>query len=429
MAQRDGTDILALGFGTTVAMWGVGYVGRLPGSTAPSWLLGAALLVCLLAGGFVAGRTTGRGWQGGVQVGTLASVLNLLVLGSLVASHEPNRITPSALLWLPGSLILGALLGGVGAALGATRPAAERARNWTGAFAKVAAAATFLLLGIGGLVTSHAAGLAVVDWPNSFGYNMFLYPLSRMTGGIYFEHAHRLFGSLVGITTLVLAVHLQRREPRAWVRGAAWLAFAMVVVQGLLGGLRVTGRFTLSTSAADVAPSLALAVVHGVVGQLFFAVMVGLAVVTSTTWRGEREPAERASAVSDRQLSAILVGVLIVQLVLGAVQRHVVEGLLVHITLAVLVLGVGLTAALRAWGLYPEIPVLPRLGRALLGLLSLQIVLGVIALAAIAGGPEVAASGGWRALARTVHQANGALLLAGAVSLRLWVGRLLAPPR
>jgi cytochrome c oxidase assembly protein subunit 15 len=258
---------------------------------------------------------------------------------------------------------------------------------------------------------------------------MFLYPLSRMTGGIYFEHAHRLFGSLVGITTLVLAVHLQRREPRAWVRGAAWLAFAMVVLQGVLGGLRVTGRFTLSTSAADVAPSLALAVVHGVVGQLFFAVMVGLAVVTSTTWRGEREPAERASAVSDRQLSAILVGVLIVQLVLGAVQRHVVEGLLVHITLAVLVLGVGLTAALRAWGLYPEIPVLPHLGRALLGLLSLQIVLGVIALAAIAGGPEVAASGGWRALARTVHQANGALLLAGAVSLRLWVGRLLTPPR
>ncbi len=284
-------------------------------------------------------------------------------------------------------------------------------------------------MAVGGLVTSHAAGLAVVDWPNSFGYNMFLYPLGRMTGGIYFEHAHRLFGSLVGITTLVLALHLQRREPRAWVRGLAWMALGAVAVQGVLGGLRVTGRFTLSTSPADVAPSLGLAVVHGVLGQLFFAVMVGLAVVTSTTWRSDRAAAQRASASTERQLSAILIGVVFVQLVVGAVQRHLVAGLLVHITLAILVLSVGLAATLRAWGLYSEIPVLPRLGRALLGLLSLQIVLGVVALAAIAGGPEVAASGGWRAVARTVHQTNGALLLAGAVMLRLWVGRLITAPR
>jgi cytochrome c oxidase assembly protein subunit 15 len=64
---------------------------------------------------------------------------------------------------------------------------------WTSAFAWVTATATFFLLAIGGIVTAQEAGLAVVDWPNSFGYNMFLYPLSRMTGGIYFEHAHRLF--------------------------------------------------------------------------------------------------------------------------------------------------------------------------------------------------------------------------------------------
>jgi hypothetical protein len=321
MTQHGASDVLALGFGTTVAMWGLGYLGRLPGSTAPSWLIGIVLLVCLAAGGFVAGRTTGRGWAGGAQVGLLASALNLLVLGSVVASHEPNRVVPSALWGLPGSLLLGALLGGLGGAIGAARPAAARARNWTGAFAAVAAAATFLLLAVGGLVTSHAAGLAVVDWPNSFGYNMFLYPLARMTGGIYFEHAHRLFGSLVGVTVLALALHLQRSEPRAWVRRLAWLALGMVVVQGVLGGLRVTGRFTLSTSPADVAPSLALAIVHGVLGQLFFAVTVGLAVATSTTWRSERQPAERASATADRQLSAILIGVVFVQLVLGALQR------------------------------------------------------------------------------------------------------------
>jgi cytochrome c oxidase assembly protein subunit 15 len=429
MAQRDASDILALGFGTTVAMWGLGYLGRLPGAAVPSWLLGAALLAALLGGGVVTGRTSGRAWSGGALVGLIASVLNLLVLGSLVAGHEPNRVAPSALLWLPGSLMLGALLGGVGGAIGAARPVAPRPRNWTGAFAAVAAAATFLLLAVGGMVTSHAAGLAVVDWPNSFGYNMFLYPLGRMTGGVYFEHAHRLFGSLVGVTTLVLALHLQRREPRGWVRRLAWVALGAVVVQGVLGGLRVTGHFTLSTSPADVAPSLALAVVHGVLGQLFFALMVGLAVVTSTVWLSDRAAAERASAATDRTLAAILIGVLSVQLVLGAVQRHLVQGLLVHITLAVLVLGVGLAATLRSWGLYVELPVLPRLGRGLLTLLLLQVVLGMVALAAVAGGPEVAASGGWRAVARTVHQANGALLLGGAVMLRLWIGRLLVPPR
>jgi cytochrome c oxidase assembly protein subunit 15 len=362
-------------------------------------------------------------------VGLLASVLNLLVLGSLIAGGEPNRVMPSALWWLPGSLVLGALLGGVGGAIGSSRPAASRSRNWTGAFAAVAAVATLLLIAVGGLVTSHAAGLAVVDWPNSFGYNMFLYPLSRMTGGVYFEHAHQLFGSLVGVTTLVLALQAQRWEPRAWVRRLAWAAFALVVIQGVLGGLRVTGRFTLSASPADVAPSLGLAIVHGVLGQLFFGVMVGLAAATSTTWRSDRKPAERVSASADRTLSAVFIGVLSVQLVLGAVQRHLIEGLLVHITLAVLVLGVGLAATMRAWGLYAELPVLPRLGRTVLALLLLQVVLGVVALAAIADGPDVAASGGWRAVARTVHQANGALLLGGAVLLRLWVGRLLASPR
>ena len=84
------------------------------------------------------------------------------------------------------------------------------------------------LLAVGGLVTSAEAGLAVVDWPNSFGYNMFLYPLARMTGGVYYEHAHRLLGSLVGLSTLVLALQLQSSERRGWVRGLGWLTLGAV---------------------------------------------------------------------------------------------------------------------------------------------------------------------------------------------------------
>ncbi|MBW7939502.1 MAG: COX15/CtaA family protein, partial [Candidatus Omnitrophica bacterium] len=137
----------------------------------------------------------------------------------------------------------------------------------------VGVAATFLLIIVGGLVTSNDAGLAVVDWPNSFGYNMFLYPLSRMTGGIYYEHAHRLFGSLVGITTLVITFHLFRVDQRKWVKNFSLLVLAVVIAQGILGGLRVTGKFTLATSPEEVAPSLTLALVHGVLGQFFLGLM------------------------------------------------------------------------------------------------------------------------------------------------------------
>ena len=94
---------------------------------------------------------------------------------------------------------------------------------------------------VGWCERSTGTGLAVVDWPNSFGYNMFLYPFSRMTGGIYYEHAHRLFGALVGLTTVVLAAMLQVRDARPWVRRLGWATVALVGIQGLLGGLRVTG--------------------------------------------------------------------------------------------------------------------------------------------------------------------------------------------
>ena len=69
---------------------------------------------------------------------------------------------------------------------------------WPHRLAVLTTAATFLLILAGGVVTNTGTGMAVPDWPTTFGYNMFLYPLSRMTGGVYYEHAHRLFGSLVG---------------------------------------------------------------------------------------------------------------------------------------------------------------------------------------------------------------------------------------
>jgi len=291
----------------------------------------------------------------------------------------------------------------------------------------VAAAATFLLIVAGGLVTSHEAGLAVVDWPNSYGYNIFLYPLSRMTGGIYYEHAHRLAGALVGLTTLVLAVHLQRVERRAWVKRLGWVALAVVILQGLLGGLRVTGHLTLSTDPGAVAPSIALAVVHGTLAQLFFCMMVSLAVLTSTGWLVSPAPRADGRAAVDRAFTTLLVPVLVVQLVLGAVQRHLAQMLMVHIAFAMVVVTLAIAAAVRAGSLYRDVPVLPRVGRAIVWLVSIQVTLGVLAFAAVMtrlpGTPPEA----FEVIAATAHQANGALLLGAAVLLLVWNRRLLVP--
>lgn len=423
-----GAETLALGFGTSVAMWFLAYLCRMPPALVPPWLLGAGLLACILGGGFLAGRLSTRGWRAGLATGLLSSVINLLVLGSLLGGGRPNQVVPSAGWWLPGSLLVGAALGAVGAALGGrTRSEGARVPGWTGTFAAVAAAATLLQLLVGGVVTGNAAGLAVVDWPNSFGYNMFLYPLSRMTGGIYYEHAHRLFGTLVGLTTLVLAIHLLRVERRAWVRRLVLVAVLVVIVQGILGGLRVTGTFTLSTSPTVMAPSIALAIVHGVLGPAFFGLMVALAVFTSPTWTGERMPTASSHTRAERIFGSLLVGVVLVQLVLGAIQRHLAKGLLVHVTFAVVVLALALLHGARLWGLYREQPLLQRLGKVLMIGGGAQVVLGFLAFFAVETRVEGAPRAAWEVLLTTAHQGWGSVVLGCAVMAALWTHRLLAP--
>ena len=111
---------------------------------------------------------------------------------------------------------------------------------WLNRFAILTAAATLALIGIGGLVTSHGAGLAVPDWPTTYGYNMFLFPPSFWIGGIFYEHTHRLFASFVGLLTTILAIWLWLREPRKWLRWLGVIALFAVVLQGILGGLRGT---------------------------------------------------------------------------------------------------------------------------------------------------------------------------------------------
>src|SRR5262245_55657187 len=145
--------------------------------------------------------------------------------------------------------------------------------RWLNRFAWLTCVATLLLICSGGMVTSKNVGLAVPDWPTTFGYNMFLFPVSKWVGGILFEHTHRLMGSLVGFLTIILAVWVWLREDRRWVRSLGVIAVVGVILQGILGGLRVT-------MMKDQ-----IGIFHACVAQAFLGLLVVIAVVTTKFWR------------------------------------------------------------------------------------------------------------------------------------------------
>lgn len=419
-------DFLSIGFGTAVAMWTAGYVCRLPGVHVPSVVLFALLIAALLVGGFIAGRHSHRRIAGAALSGLVTGLINLLVLGSLLTHPDEGTILPTLLVWLPGSIVATVVLmvvGGLGGAA-ARSNGDPTGVNWPFAFGCVAGGATLVLLSVGGTVTGFEAGLAVPDWPNSYGYNMFLFPLARMTGGIYYEHAHRLFGSLVGLTTVMLAIYLWCVESRGWVKWIAVAAVAMVITQGALGGLRVTGKLTLSQSADVLSPSTALAVVHGVFGQCFFSTLVMLAATLSRTWRSAETPRRVVASHVDLYLGYAAVGAVLVQLTFGALLRHTTWGLLVHVVFAVAVIMLVGAAALRSWASdEKQTPVLPQIGGVALLLLFAQLTLGMFALVVVltepAGKPSTL-----QVLVTTAHQTTGALLLSSCVTLVAWRHRL-----
>ncbi len=181
-------------------------------------------------------------------------------------------------------------------------------------FAALTALATLCLIGIGGLVTSHEAGLAVPDWPNTFGYNMFFFPISKWVGGIFFEHTHRLAASAVGMLTTVLAVWIWLRDDRRWMRRLGGAAFLAVVLQGVLGGLRVT---LLKDQ---------IGVFHAALAQSFFVLVAAIALFCSPWWR--RLPLEKLSGRAwIRNGFTILTALVFVQLVVAATMRHQHAGL------------------------------------------------------------------------------------------------------
>ena len=275
-------------------------------------------------------------------------------------------------------------------------------------FALIATVFTWPLLFVGGLVTTYKVGMAVPDWPTTFGINMFLYDMTRAPWGVFGEHTHRLYGAAVGFFTILLMLDFLIFGSRRWIKVLGVVALLAVIAQGVLGGYRV--RLNSTTLAA----------VHGSTAQAFFGLMVALCVWTGRSWLAGSRPAPGAAKI--RWMSASLLGLVYLQVLVGAWLRHYsgMDALWVHSGLAALVFGHGASTAVAVARHRRDWPALIPASRALAVALGLQITLGIAAwwlLRPFDGSSHTVTF--FSAMVRTGHQANAGLLIAATVVLTL----------
>lgn len=343
-----------------------------------------------------------------------------------------------------------------------TNEIADRTRRWFHRLAWLTACLCFPLIWIGGLVTTTDAGMAVPDWPGTYGYNMFAYPLSTWFFGpwdLFLEHGHRLLASLVGLVCIGWFAMSCLMGSGKW-RWLSGLALVLVIFQGVLGGLRV------------VLDARTVAMIHGCMGPGFFAYVVGLVVVSSSWWQriGEtgswisshrdtralnRNDSDRLGRIWERLWTARSVAVVTVvlayaQLALGANLRHISESadpsqyrVLVwfHVLTALAVMVGAVLLVSRPVG---PVPGLRRSRWFLITLVGLQILLGLGTWVVKFGWPawfqgmamadqfRIQEKQFWQVTLVTAHVAVGSLILATTVwcTVRLWraehsAGRLL----
>lgn len=278
-------------------------------------------------------------------------------------------------------------------------------------FAVFTAGCTFFLLAAGALVTSNDAGLAVPDWPLSYGSL-----LPPMVGGIRYEHGHRMFAAFVGFLTVILAIWLWRVETRRWVRTFGWVALGLVVAQGLLGGLTVKLFLPPSVSSA-----------HATLAQLFFASVLSLALFTGSWWQKDLPQFDDPGSPRLRALAVATSIVIFLQIVLGAIFRHHGFGIVPHL------IGAGVVTLMVVWTggtvrrRFPQAPALRRGVKWLHSFFGLQILLGGAAWWAVrvaADAPQPVPLTVWITVA---HVVVGALLFGSSVLLALCSFRLVRP--
>ncbi len=288
---------------------------------------------------------------------------------------------------------------------------------WLHRLALTTAGTTLFLLFVGALVTSKGAGLAVPDWPTTFGHNMFLFPWAGMVGGVFYEHSHRLVASGVGFLTLVLAVLLWLKEPRAWIRWLGTAALLLVTIQGVVGGLRVVWL------------EQDFAIIHAALAQAFFGLIVAMALFTSRSW-SEARPRQSGGDGTMFQWFCLTTTLLIyAQSLLGAVIRHTGTAVALHVLMALVVAVQTGLLVLKALQLGGRAPVFKTLSLSLGLLLMLQLALGTGSYAARFMAFGAAWQPGLIVAVTAGHVVTGALMFALSLSMTLWAFRLLGVGR
>jgi cytochrome c oxidase assembly protein subunit 15 len=439
--------VLVNGFAMALAMWCTAFVTHIPALDLPGTIAGPAVIAAWVVASVLAARATPetRRFTAAALAGLLAAMLGLLILGSMLV-EQPTQgspapgtsgLRPGTLVFIPGFLALGAIIGLIGAAL-ASRLDTRRQRqttDWLARFAILTAVSIAPLILIGGAVTSTDSGMAIRGWPASDTANMFLYPISLMAHPQRFlEHTHRLFGSLVGLHCITLFAYAAATRRRPAVISATAALLGVVILQGVLGGQRVNLNDRV------------LALIHGISAQLIFALAVAIAAAIAPSFRSTlpRIPASAGAAL--RALTAALLIATILQIVLGATYRHLRQphALYTHAAFSIIVVILAVIVGSRVAALgsigaghggagSTPLPILRRCGKALWHTVTLQFVLGCLAFAAVMLAPNRGAAsvdGGaipappWQALITTTHQGVGAIFLALAALNALWVRRL-----
>jgi cytochrome c oxidase assembly protein subunit 15 len=312
------------------------------------------------------------------------------------------------------------------------------ASPWPHRWAIALACATFPLLWVGGLVTTTDAGMAVPDWPTTYGYNMFLYPWTTWLAApwdLFVEHGHRLLASAVGVMTTILLLLLWWKDDRMWMHWLGVAALALVIFQGVLGGMRV------------LLAERTLAMLHGCIGPVFFALTVAMVVFTSRRWRAEAAAETFDCAGHIRRLAIVTCILVYLQMVVGAVLRHVpvvtepttfAMAVRFHLALAgIVTLHIAVLASLILIHARRARP-LAGLAISLVALVLLQVTLGAAtwlvkfsvpewATEIITPGSIAVEEGGWlQTHVITAHVALGSLLLVTSVAIALYAQRRLA---
>ena len=248
---------------------------------------------------------------------------------------------------------------------------------------------------------------------------------------------------LVGVTTFTMVLIVFREDRRTWVRALACFALFMVCLQGLMGGLRVTGTLTLSQETAQLSPSTLIAIAHGIFGQIVFATMALLAALLTVKWKSALQLQNFAGAQSVRALTIVAPFVLLVQLFLGASYRHLQvpphDGLPAyhpiwamhgHVGFSIIAVLAVLLAASRMSAMAQDNAALKLLGRfaaVMITILIVQVLLGLISYVAVLMRKDQVIPI-WEVVFTSAHQVTGALLFAAAIQGAAWSRRLVSAP-